>query len=57
MRVARSGCWWVVEYSVDVPLCIVESATWSLPVNQPLDRAFTPEQSEVKILEMTFALS
>ena len=43
--------------SVDVPLCIVESATWSLPVNQPLDRAVTPEQREVKILEIAFALS
>ena len=40
-----------------VHLCIVESATWSLPVNQPLDRAVTPEQREVKILEIAFALS
>ena len=56
MRVAGAG--WVGGWcSVDVPLCIVESETWSLPVNQPLDRAVTPEQSEVKILEMTFALS
>ena len=39
---------------VDVPLCIVEYETWSLPVNQHQDRAVTPE---VKFFEMTFALS
>ena len=54
MRVAGAG--WVDGWC-SVPLCIVESETWSLPVNQPLDRAVTPEQREVKILEMAFALS